>query len=265
MNAGIGIVAQTPTISPRLDDLAARIGDDAVGLTSRTGVPTRKRSMPPPRKQVGPRLTILTRVGIRSALTILFLLTTPSWSAGATPAPHPGHQGSSRLLSGQYTTEKPAQRPSPPPYWSRFPVTLPRGRRLRVLFYARYSTDEQNPRSIEDQVAYCRRFLESFGLADTDPEITVLCDREISGERIFRPGIDQVREGIDGRRWDLILAEGASRLFRDVAACLDLVRLAVDNGIRVICINDEVDTADEDNWEDRLSASMAAMAFSKQV
>ena len=43
--------------------------------------------------------------------------------------------------------------------WIRIPVDVPKGRRLRVLVYARYSTDEQNPRSIEAQVAYCQRFL----------------------------------------------------------------------------------------------------------
>ena len=116
----------------------------------------------------------------------------------------------------------------------------------------RYSTEEQDPRSIEDQAAFCRRFLNSFGLTDADLEITVLCDREISGKRIFRPGIDQVRDGLKARLWDLILIEDSSRLFRDVAACLDLVRIAVDAGIRVVAINDEVDTDDEENWEDRL-------------
>ena len=30
-----------------------------------------------------------------------------------------------------------------------------------------------------------------FGLTDEDLEITLLCDREMSGEIIFRPGIDE--------------------------------------------------------------------------
>ena len=35
-------------------------------------------------------------------------------------------------------------------------------------------------------------------------------------------------------------------------ACVELVNNAVDQDIRMFCINDEVDTADEEYWEDRL-------------
>ncbi len=39
------------------------------------------------------------------------------------------------------------------------PIERPAGRRLRVLIYARYSTEEQNPRSIDDQFTFCIAFL----------------------------------------------------------------------------------------------------------
>ena len=133
--------------------------------------------------------------------------------------------------------------------WVRVKISKVRGR-LRVLIYARYSTDEQNPRSIDAQIGYCKRFLKALGV--TDAEIIVLYDAGISGEKISRPGINQVRTGIDAKQFDLILAEDSSRLFRNAMACVDLVQGAVDQGIRVICLNDEVDTADEEYWEDRL-------------
>jgi DNA invertase Pin-like site-specific DNA recombinase len=130
--------------------------------------------------------------------------------------------------------------------WLRIPIEVPKGRPLRVLIYARYSTDEQNPRSIDDQVDYCRRFLEALGLHDV--EITVLYDKGMSGELVSRPGIDEV---LAGARWDLILCEDASRLYRHETACGELIETAVDEGIRVIFINDFVDTAEPD-WDDRL-------------
>jgi len=37
--------------------------------------------------------------------------------------------------------------------WLRVPIMASPGLPLRILIYARYSTDEQNPRSIEAQVA----------------------------------------------------------------------------------------------------------------
>ena len=53
------------------------------------------------------------------------------------------------------------------------------------------------------------------------------------------------------RRCDLVIAEDSSRLYRNESACFDLVGEAVDEDIRVICVNDFVDTAEED-WEDKL-------------
>jgi len=117
------------------------------------------------------------------------------------------------------------------------------------LVYARFSTDEQNPSSIDDQVAYCRRFLESLGIQDA--EITVLSDEGVSGELVSRPGINEVLAGAIEGRWDLILCEDGSRLYRHETACGELIETAVDEGIRVIFINDFVDTAEPD-WDDRL-------------
>ena len=126
--------------------------------------------------------------------------------------------------------------------WLRIPLNLPKGRRLRVLIYARFSTDQQNPRSIDDQVAYCRRFLDALGLKDV--EITTISDEGISGELVSRPGIDEVLAGAREGRWDVILCEDASRLYRHETACGELIETAVDEGIRVICINDLVDTGE---------------------
>lgn len=136
--------------------------------------------------------------------------------------------------------------------WVRHKLVRPRGRRLRVLIYARYSTDEQNPRSIDDQVRYCRQFLQSLGLSDDDVEIQIHYDEAVSGEVIFRDGIDAVRQKIKLGRVDVILGEDAGRFFRIASACIEFVESAVDQGIRVFCINDDVDTADEEYWEDRL-------------
>jgi site-specific DNA recombinase len=134
--------------------------------------------------------------------------------------------------------------------WIRHPIRMLLGVALRVLIYARFSTDEQNPRSIEAQVAYCRRFLEALGVKEFT--IEVMSDEGISGEQIWRPGINQVSAGIEDKRWELILVEDSSRLFRDPQPCIQLVRAAVDHDIRTICINDFIDTEEKDRWEDDL-------------
>jgi hypothetical protein len=117
------------------------------------------------------------------------------------------------------------------------------------LIYARFSTDEQRRRSIKAQVEYCKNFLKALGV--THVTIVVISDEAMSGELRSRPGIDKVWAGIKERRWDLFVAEDSSRPYRDDVFCVELVRLAVDNGIRTLFINDYIDTADPD-WETRL-------------
>lgn len=126
------------------------------------------------------------------------------------------------------------------------------GRKLRVIVYGRYSTEEQNYDSVEHQFAYCTRFLADHGLGDSDASITFLEDREISGEELSRPGIDAIWAAVERRDFDLLIAEDASRLYRNESACIRLGEMMVDRGIRLICINDYVDSAERD-WHDRLS------------
>ena len=145
--------------------------------------------------------------------------------------------------------------------WIQDPIRLPGKWRLRVLIYARFSTEEQNPHSIDAQIEYCRRFLEALGITDYDLEI--IEDRELSGELRKRPGIDRVWQGVQDRRWDLILIEDASRLYRHDSWAVDLVGLAYDKKIRTICINDRVDTARAvDIWCQRLKDSTRVHAQS---
>lgn len=132
----------------------------------------------------------------------------------------------------------------------RTPIEAPPGRSLRILLYARYSTEEQDASSIPDQYQFCRTFLQSQDITDAD--FTELSDAETSGELLSRPGIDRVRAGIAQRRWDLGIVEDSSRFFRDIAASLRLVGDAIDQGMRVLCLNDDVDTTEED-WQDRLT------------
>jgi DNA invertase Pin-like site-specific DNA recombinase len=131
----------------------------------------------------------------------------------------------------------------------RVPIVCPPGRKLRVLIYARYSSAEQQASSITDQIRFCKQFLEQLGI---EADITELSDEETSGELRDRPGINEVRSGTDAKRWDLELYEDSSRMFRNHTACFELVETAVDNDIRVICINDFVDTAEPD-WAARLN------------
>jgi hypothetical protein len=141
--------------------------------------------------------------------------------------------------------------PEPMVAWVRHAIRRSVYRLLRVLIYARYSTEEQSPHSIDAQVEYGKRFLRLLGI--TDYELTVLQDVEMSGELRNRPGIDQVWRGIDDRSWDISVTEDASRLYRHDSWAVDLVGLAHDKGIRTFCITDMIDTAEPvEIWHRRL-------------
>jgi site-specific DNA recombinase len=137
----------------------------------------------------------------------------------------------------------------------RQPIVVPTGKPLRVLIHARFSTEEQRQSSIEDQVASCRSFLESNLPKGYEPQqvtVEVITEPEVSGEIADRPGINQVWAGIEAKRWDLILAEESSRLYRHHTKAGELFESAVDAGVRIICPSDVVDTLDDD-WHDRLN------------
>jgi DNA invertase Pin-like site-specific DNA recombinase len=136
----------------------------------------------------------------------------------------------------------------------RQPIRMPVDRPLSVLIHARFSTDEQRQSSIDDQVASCRRFLNENLPKGTKPRqiaVEVIQEPEVSGEIADRPGINQVWAGIEAKRWDIIIAEESSRLYRHHTKAGELFESAVDAGIRVICPSDYIDTSDED-WPDRL-------------
>ncbi len=62
-------------------------------------------------------------------------------------------------------------------------------------------------------------------------------------------------------RWDVIIAEESSRLYRHHTKAGELFESAVDADVRVICTSDYIDTAD-DYWPDRLHMSQMQHARS---
>lgn len=84
---------------------------------------------------------------------------------------------------------------------------------VRVAIYARYSSDLQNPSSIDDQVDACRRLVaREFEAAD----IAVFSDAAVSGATMNRPGMIALMRAAEERRFDALAAEGLDRLSRSL-------------------------------------------------
>jgi len=81
----------------------------------------------------------------------------------------------------------------------------------RTAVYARFSTDLQQARSIEDQVELCRSYA-----ARNDLQIVALYDdRARSGASIYgRHGLMRLLDGAREGKFDVILIEALDRLSR---------------------------------------------------
>lgn len=82
---------------------------------------------------------------------------------------------------------------------------------IRVVLYARYSSDNQRDASIEDQLRLCREHAERQGWTVVDS----YTDRAMSGASLLRPGIQELIADAPRQRFDMVLAESIDRISRD--------------------------------------------------
>ena len=132
------------------------------------------------------------------------------------------------------------------------PLGPPRGAVLWVLIIVRVSTVHQDERSLEDQIALCKRYVR-----DRYPgpvEFTVIQGRG-SGETLVRQDLNDAEAAVESAKFDLVVVEDLGRICRRNRA-IDFCELCEDAGTRLIAINDAIDTA-RDDW--RLNAFFASL------
>ena len=89
---------------------------------------------------------------------------------------------------------------------------MPRLQMPSVALYARYSSDLQNPQSIDDQFRLCRQLAERQGWEVAE----CYRDEAISGASIRdRVGIGRLLSDARMRRFDIVCAEALDRISRD--------------------------------------------------
>ena len=84
---------------------------------------------------------------------------------------------------------------------------------VRAGAYARYSSDNQNDASIEDQIRICRAEIERHGW----DLVQVYTDPAVSGVSTFRPGYQKLLQDATTAAIDVVVAESLDRLSRDLA------------------------------------------------
>ena len=123
---------------------------------------------------------------------------------------------------------------------------------LLVLIIARISTVHQDRRSLDEQVALCKRYVAQHYGALVEWEII---SSQGSGEILDRKELSDAEAKVESGRFDLIIVEDLARICRRNRA-VDFCELCEDQSTRLIAINDHIDTGHE-GWQ--LNAFFAAM------
>ena len=104
---------------------------------------------------------------------------------------------------------------------------------MRVALYARYSTDQQRPESIADQLRLCRARAEREGWTI----VREYSDAAISGSSLLnRPGIQALLR--DVAQFDMVLTEDLERLSRDPEDLSGLFKRLRFAGLSVVTLRD---------------------------
>src|SRR5215468_11116527 len=116
---------------------------------------------------------------------------------------------------------------------------------LRCAVYARYSSDQQSPLSIGDQIRKCREYAEHQGWSVLEEHI--YADAELSGTGIDRPGLQSLLKSTEAllRPFDVLLIDDTSRLSRRSADQSNIVDHLKFKGFRIIAVSQGIDSQHE--------------------
>lgn len=114
---------------------------------------------------------------------------------------------------------------------------------MKGAIYARYSSDNQRPESIEDQVRSCMQLATSRGYS-VDPH-HVFSDEAKSGTLRDRPGLEALRGAARASEFEAVLIDDLSRLSRDNHYLLTLYAEFRFYGVRILSRADSLDSEDD--------------------
>jgi site-specific DNA recombinase len=86
---------------------------------------------------------------------------------------------------------------------------------LRAAIYARFSSENQNEKSTEDQITLCRELCDREGFQ----AVAVFEDPAISGSSAAnRPGYQKMMRAAESKSFDVLVAEDIDRISRAIRA-----------------------------------------------
>ena len=103
-----------------------------------------------------------------------------------------------------------------------------------IAIYARYSSDLQNDRSIEDQIEVCKKLIKQRGFQESGATIRMYVDRALSGAYMSKR-IEMLRLGneIEEGQVTIVVTEGLDRLSRDQEDIARFYKIADYHGVPI--------------------------------
>ncbi len=83
---------------------------------------------------------------------------------------------------------------------------------MRAAIYARYSSENQREKSIDDQTSVCKNYIKEHRMTIDDEHIYV--DEAISGSLINRPGLQALEKDMENKKFGAVVVDDLSRLSR---------------------------------------------------
>src|ERR1700754_3420507 len=90
---------------------------------------------------------------------------------------------------------------------------------MNVVIYARFSTDKQDARSIDDQLRRCHKLAAERGYK----VVGEYCDAAASGGHVARKQLRKMMTDAKGKHFTAVLVDDQSRLARDLGASIGLI------------------------------------------
>ena len=116
---------------------------------------------------------------------------------------------------------------------------------MKAAIYARYSSENQSEKSIDDQVRVCKNYCKDHDITIGDENIYI--DQAISGSLINRPGLQALDRAAENKEFEAVVVDDLSRLSRSNHQMLTLVLKFNYYQVKLISVSDGIITDDENS------------------
>jgi len=116
---------------------------------------------------------------------------------------------------------------------------------MKVAIYARYSSENQSEKSIDDQIRVCKDYIRTHDMSIENKHIYV--DEAISGSIINRPALQTLQIAAENKEFEAVVVDDLSRLSRSNHQMLTMVLKFNYLQVKIVSVSDGIISDDENS------------------